>query len=233
MLQGLSKLAGMHEEHGEYEQGLVYARRQLELEALEGGSPPTGDAPAGFERASAGSALAQYETCRRLLKEQLNVEPGQETVRLYEAIRDGTLGGEEPGKEVAEQPPAAGVAPFKGLQYFDVGDSGLFFGREALTKQLVNQIWEMVAYRGAGDEQGGCCFLAVVGASGSGKSSVVRAGLVAALKENQSLPKGSSQWPVHVITPTAHPLEALAISLTARVGVSDCDSDIDRRYDEG
>ena len=114
MLQGLSKLAGMHEEHGEYEQGLVYARRQLELE------PWREEAHQQVMRLLAlngqrGSALAQYETCRRLLKEQLNVEPGQETVRLYEAIRDGTLGGEEPGKEVAEQPPAAGVAPFQGL----------------------------------------------------------------------------------------------------------------------
>ena len=213
MLQGLSKLAGMQEEHGEYEQGLVYARRQLELE------PWREEAHQQVMRLLAlngqrGSALAQYETCRRLLKEQLNVEPGQESVQLYEAIRDGTLGREEPGKEVAEQPPAAGVAPFKGLKYFDVGDAGLFFGREALTKQLVNQIWEMVAYRGTGDEQGGCCFLAVVGASGSGKSSLVRAGLVAALQKPQAMAEDSSRWPVHVITPTAHPLEALALSLT-------------------
>ena len=64
-------------------------------------------------------------------------------------------------------------------------------------------------------------FLAViVGASGSGKSSIVRAGLIPALKRAQPLadgtlpPAGSSRWQIHIITPTAHPLEALATALT-------------------
>jgi hypothetical protein len=62
--------------------------------------------------------------------------------------------------------------------------------------------------------------LAVVGASGSGKSSVVRAGLIPALQQGQPLadgtkpPKGSDRWLMHVITPTARPLESLAASLT-------------------
>jgi WD40 repeat protein len=47
----------------------------------------------------------------------------------------------------------------------------------------------------------------VVGASGSGKSSVVRAGLIPAVRAQLT-------WPIHLITPTAHPLEALATSLT-------------------
>ena len=38
-----------------------------------------------------GAALAQYETCRRRLAEELGVEPGEETTRLYEQIRDGDL----------------------------------------------------------------------------------------------------------------------------------------------
>jgi len=54
-------------------------------------------------------------------------------------------------------------------------------------------------------------FLAVVGASGSGKSSVVRAGLLHALKQGDAPIKDEH---VHVITPTAHPLESLAVSLT-------------------
>src|SRR5215213_7729170 len=60
----------------------------------------------------------------------------------------------------------------------------------------------------------------IIGASGSGKSSLVRAGLVPALKKGQTLidgikpPEGSADWRVHIVTPTAHPLEALATELT-------------------
>ena len=103
--------------------------------------------------------------------------------------------------------PIPGEPPFKGLQYFDEDDASLFFGRELLTAKLVSQLREHH-------------FLAVVGASGSGKSSLVRAGLIPALKRGESLadttrpPSGSTHWPVHVITPTAHPLEAMAASLT-------------------
>ncbi len=59
-------------------------------------------------------------------------------------------------------------------------------------------------------------FLAVMGASGSGKSSVVQAGLVPALKRGADIPladgtfppAGSPHWPLHVITLTNHPLAA-------------------------
>jgi len=97
--------------------------------------------------------------------------------------------------------------PFKGLQYFDEADADLFFGRELLTARLVGRLRQ---------ER----FLAVVGASGSGKSSVVRAGLVPALKHGEPLadgslpPEGSTRWQFHVMTPTAHPLKELATSLT-------------------
>ena len=52
-------------------------------------------------------------------------------------------------------------------------------------------------------------FLAVIGASGSGKSSIIRAGLVPALRRS-----AEERWEVVVFTPTAHPLEALAMGLT-------------------
>ena len=55
-------------------------------------------------------------------------------------------------------------------------------------------------------------FLAVVGASGSGKSSAVRAGVVPSLRRDPAV-----SWLIHVITPTAHPLEAAAVSLTKGV----------------
>jgi len=100
-----------------------------------------------------------------------------------------------------EDAPAPGLAPFKGLQYFDEADAHLFFGRETLAAKLVARL------TGVGGEGR---FLSVVGASGSGKSSIVRAGLIPALRWNRA----SADWPIHVITPTAHPLESLAASLT-------------------
>jgi len=97
--------------------------------------------------------------------------------------------------------------PFKGLQFFDVSDASIFFGREQLTAELVAHLRQHH-------------LLAVVGASGSGKSSVVRAGLVPALRQGRPLadgslpPTGSAHWPIHILTPTAHPLKALAVNLT-------------------
>lgn len=94
------------------------------------------------------------------------------------------------------EPPAPGEPPFKGLQYFDENDTDIFFGREALTAKLASHL------------QNARFLSVIIGASGSGKSSLVRAGLIPALK------KGGTDWEVRVITPSAHPLEALATELT-------------------
>jgi hypothetical protein len=85
--------------------------------------------------------------------------------------------------------------PFMGLKFFDADHADLFFGRETLTAELTDHLQTS-------------SFLAVVGASGSGKSSLVRAGLVPALQKAQPGLK------VHIFTPTDHPLEALATTLT-------------------
>ena len=107
--------------------------------------------------------------------------------------------------------------PFKGLQFFDEADADLFFGREALTARLLSVL---------GFSQGGLSngsnLLFIVGASGSGKSSLVRAGLVPAIRKSISTQgqPGSDRkmgWAITVITPTSHPLEVLATSLTSEV----------------
>jgi WD40 repeat protein/transcriptional regulator with XRE-family HTH domain len=101
-----------------------------------------------------------------------------------------------------EDAPGLGLSPYKGLSYFDEADADLFVGREALTTKFIERVFSLVS--------GGSRFFAIVGASGSGKSSLVRAGLVSALRWNQA----STDWHIHVLTPTAHPLESLAASLT-------------------
>lgn len=99
-----------------------------------------------------------------------------------------------------EDAPSPGVAPYKGLLFFDESDSELFFGREALTSQLVGHVMDLAM-------DAGTRFLAVVGASGSGKSSLVRAGLALALKR--------AGWEVCIFTPTASPLKMLETNLHA------------------
>jgi WD40 repeat protein/DNA-binding SARP family transcriptional activator len=209
MLQTLHSLAAIHERQGQYGQAQSYARRQVQLE------PWNEEAHQQLMRVLAqdgqrSAALAQYQTCRRLLADELGVEPARETVALFESIRDGTLLPAGPGLVTAEEPPAPGQAPFKGLQHFDIVDADLFFGREELTDQLVERL-----------SQGR--FLAVLGASGSGKSSIVRAGLIPALQRAEPLdgslraPSPGTCWLVHLMTPTEHPLAALATSLTRDV----------------
>ena len=105
-----------------------------------------------------------------------------------------------------EDAPAAGLSPYKGLTYFDESDADLFVGREVLTAHLVQRVLDLAGDQRSGDP----AFLAVVGASGSGKSSLMRAGLVPALRWNSS----SSHWPIYILTPGTHPVENLALALS-------------------
>src|SRR5688572_30475275 len=105
-----------------------------------------------------------------------------------------------------EDAPALGLCPYKGLNYFDEADADLFMGREALTAKLVNRVLSLTSNGQSNENR----FLGIVGASGSGKSSLVRAGLVPTLRWNQE----STDWQIHILTPTAYPLESLAASLT-------------------
>ncbi|MFB2891790.1 caspase family protein [Aerosakkonemataceae cyanobacterium BLCC-F50] len=88
------------------------------------------------------------------------------------------------------------LCPYMGLQAFGEEDARFFHGRESLTQQLVNKL-------------NSSPFLAVVGASGSGKSSLVHAGLISQLKQGKQLP-GSEQWWIKSIRPGANPLQALS-----------------------
>ncbi len=148
-----------------------------------------------------------FGRCLTTLKTDLGVEPSEQTLGLYEQLakdESRMLGMKDEEKlmrlGVALSfilPPASfdNEPPYKGLHYFDENDANLFFGRERLVATLVEDLAEHH-------------WLTVVGASGSGKTSLARAGLIPALKA------ASRDWIIHILTPTAHPLEALAIQLT-------------------
>jgi WD40 repeat protein/DNA-binding SARP family transcriptional activator/serine/threonine protein kinase len=106
-------------------------------------------------------------------------------------------------------PAGAPRNPYKGLRAFEEADAADFVGREDTVRRLVERLVETRAeYDG---------LLVVVGPSGSGKSSVVHAGLVPALRAG-AVP-GSDQWLVATLTPGRWPFEQLEHALLS-VGVA-------------
>jgi WD40 repeat protein/class 3 adenylate cyclase/tRNA A-37 threonylcarbamoyl transferase component Bud32 len=149
-------------------------------------------------------------------------EPAADAARLLEradrrqVVVDGPTAASLEGRlppeiglaEVAAEPPAwvvvapglavparADTSPYRGLMAFGPDDSDLFFGRE----EIVSSILDRLAAGG---------FMAVVGASGSGKSSLVRAGLVPAYRR-------AREGLVAVMTPGSDPVAELERSVSA------------------
>ena len=94
-----------------------------------------------------------------------------------------------------------GVCPYMGLQPFTIDNAQYFYGRETLVQKLLNQINHQTT-------------LALVGASGSGKSSVVQAGLFYQLSLGRQLP-GSDRWMLKCFRPGHNPFQSLAQCLVA------------------
>ena len=107
----------------------------------------------------------------------------------------------------------AGECPYRGLQYFDVEHTPFFSGREVETGWLLNEVRTPASARREGSR-----FLAIIGPSGSGKSSLARAGLISALKQGKI--DGSAEWPIIICQPGNDPLESLAIALSSFTSVA-------------
>ena len=92
--------------------------------------------------------------------------------------------------------------PYKGLRAFQQADAADFFGRNAMIDRVLNRLQEEVVENN---------FLAVIGPSGSGKSSLVKAGVLPALRHGR-IP-GSENWFYAEMVPSEVPMEELAASL--------------------
>lgn len=158
----LHTLAETYGERGEYDCARSYAWRQLELEPWDEAAHQQlmRFLALGGQRSA---ALAQYETCRALLADELGVEPAEETTKLYEHIRDGKL-------NVPKSSPAVPldlrtrIPPFlkKEPSHFE---TPVFVAREQELARL-NKLVEL-ALSGQG------CVVFVTGEAGSGKTSLV------------------------------------------------------------
>jgi WD40 repeat protein/DNA-binding SARP family transcriptional activator len=147
-------------------------------------------------------ALQVYHETRKLLGDELGIEASAPLRQLAVMLLR-----QEPSLDAAAaSPTSAGPIrnPYKGLRPFEEADADDYFGRETASRQLLERLVE--------DR-----FVAVVGPSGSGKSSLVLAGLVPALRAG-AVPE-SERWRIAVMKPGAHPLEELEASLL-RVAVN-------------
>ena len=148
--------------------------------------------------------------------------PGPAQVSLFKALL-GECGVEEPSvgewvdalsrvRRTTDGRVARGPAPYRGLEPFGIEDAGLFFGREAATAELIARLGE--ALRAPDSEV--AWPLIVVGPSGSGKSSLLRAGLASGVGAGAL--DGGQPWQVTVLTPEECSSESLAAFATTASG---------------
>ena len=140
---------------------------------------------AQYQSGRQSEALATLRRVRGVLAAELGLDPGPELVALEQAIlaQDPSLVGTE------ALPEPATTCPYLGLLPYQVDDADSFFGRAAELEACLRRLREHGA-------------LTIVGPSGSGKSSLARAGVAARLKQDGR--------PVVVVTPGRRPLDSLA-----------------------
>ena len=103
--------------------------------------------------------------------------------------------------------------PFPGLRPFETNEYRLFFGREGQADELISRLQRSR-------------FLAVVGTSGSGKSSLIRAGLMPALRGGMMAGAGSG-WRIAVMRPGGNPIGNLAIELVKKEVLAEAGAGLD------
>ncbi|RME83937.1 MAG: hypothetical protein D6775_06845, partial [Caldilineae bacterium] len=193
LIDALQELATLYLNLGDYAAGLEQARRLLRLDPMnEPGHRLLMRLLVGSGQRSA--ALRQYEICEQILADELGVAPEPATRAVYEQIRDNPA-----SRSPAPHLPATQVAllpsPYRGLYAFGEADADFFFGREAFSRHLLQALQQRRV-------------VAVVGPSGSGKSSAVFAGLVPYLGRSRE-----GQWLVASFRPGNRPFFSLSTAV--------------------
>ena len=144
-------------------------------------------------------ALRTFERFRRTIGEELGIDPSPELCRLEEQIllHDTRLQLHRPRHSATVMQRTTN--PFRGLLAFSEEDVAVFFGRDRLVAETVRRLTD--------DDR----LIALVGPSGSGKSSVVRAGLVPAIRKGAI--EGSDRWSIAYMLPGTDPFIELEAAL--------------------
>jgi WD40 repeat protein/DNA-binding SARP family transcriptional activator len=143
-------------------------------------------------------ALEVYQEFRQGLSRELGLEPSNALQLLERAILMHDTALELGARVSADRDGGVVLCPFKGLAFFDVGDADYFYGREQIVADLVSRL-------ASGS------FAGIVGSSGGGKSSILRAGLISAL--GRGVLPGSDGWRALVLRPGEHPVAELKRAL--------------------
>lgn len=174
----------------------IFAATGVLWEAVTGTPPPL---PPDLE----GALVLVDDRWQPLFERGLAADPDERFADM-DAWRDAVLARLGPGTAGAKraavtQPTAlARTGPYKGLAAFQPEDAAQFFGRDALVAELIDRL-------------GRSRTLMVGGPSGSGKSSLVRAGLIPAVATGGLA--GSERWPVVLFAPRSEPIRELAYQL--------------------
>ena len=149
-------------------------------------------------------ALRAFQRTRAVLVEELGIEPSPLLRQLEEQIlvQDPALDLASAANEGSSDPSGPVDNPYKGLRAFTEADADTFYGRDELIAQLASVV------------EGDAGLTAVVGPSGSGKSSLVQAGLIPALRNAD---RSDADWVIAVMRPGAYPFTELEAALVRAV----------------
>ena len=181
----------------------IWSLGAVAIEALAG-EIPNGEAPAaalGMRRTDLDPDLVA------VLAQATSPMPTDRQARVADLVRDlrRAAGADVVAMSNADLHGDRIRNPYKGLHAFSEADAPDFFGRSALIDRLMQAVLERR-------------FVVLAGPSGSGKSSVVRAGLLPALRAGQLAE--ARNWVLSDMFPGAYPFEELAAALL-RVGIED------------
>lgn len=164
------------------------------------GMSPTGDVAAFAELVAAAADDGALESIAPSVQ-RVRAGELESMAQVVEALLAGL--------ELESAPAAAPVNPYKGLQAFDEADAADYFGRDEIVADILRRL-------DSGDGTSGRLVM-VVGGSGTGKSSLVRAGLLPRIRAGEV--SGSASWFVSTMLPGATPFKELAESI-GRVAVA-------------
>ncbi len=171
----------------------------------EGLAERAGLSPRGVQDLERGVNRAPRRDTLELLADALGLDPAGRAAFAVAAVTPRpdrrTASASPPDRHTASASPPdprEEACPYRGLRPFDEADAPFFHGREDEVARVVGLLATAP-------------FLAVLGPSGGGKSSLLRAGLLPA-QRGGALP-GSAQWTVEILMPGAWPLAALAARL--------------------
>jgi WD40 repeat protein/DNA-binding SARP family transcriptional activator len=194
VLNAMHFLTEHYQDTGDHDLALQLARRQVELEPYQEAAHQQVMWTLALN-GQRNEALLHYEGFKDLLETELGVAPLERTQEMYDRLVDGELPGSPTTDLILRREPrTVGACPYRGLAAFLEADAPFFYGREEFTRRLaenVNQHPRMTV---------------IVGASGSGKSSVVFAGLQPRLRE-------AGDWLLVDFRPGERPFQGMAAAL--------------------